>query len=86
MLRNGLDSRTQDALYGLDKTVAVTVMGMDGGRNTCLGTKWHSLPVGTFLQANLIVKDPGWHKYCMKPLLSWTCRPAEVPFGRCAES
>ncbi|CAE7944767.1 unnamed protein product, partial [Symbiodinium necroappetens] len=33
---NGLDHRTQDALYGLDKTVAMTVMGMDGGRNTFL--------------------------------------------------
>ena len=37
VLRNGLDTRTQDALFALNKTIAMTVMGMDGGRNTYLG-------------------------------------------------
>ena len=35
-LRNGLDTRTQDALMALNKSIALTVMGMDGGRNTFL--------------------------------------------------
>ncbi|CAK8990837.1 unnamed protein product [Durusdinium trenchii] len=34
--KNGLDTRTQDALFALNKTIALTVMGMDGGRNTFL--------------------------------------------------
>ena len=34
--KNDLDKRTEDALWQLNKTIALTVMGMDGGRNTFL--------------------------------------------------
>eukprot|EP00435_Cladocopium_sp_Y103_P060985 s320_g22.t1 len=34
--KNALDKRTEDALWQLSKTIALTVMGMDGGRNTFL--------------------------------------------------